>query len=91
MRERPIRADMPWAFVLLLFVFGLGVVLWYALDPIVGTLVDVTYSFDPSDDAEKGLETTRTVWDLWPVWFAGILAAFGIVEAIRKSGGRRAP
>ena len=80
-----VRAAMPWAFAMIVLVFGIGVVIFQALDPVVDTLIEQMEADANSDSAHYGIATVQTGWDYWPVWFLGILYVYGYVEAIRHS------
>ena len=79
------QAAMPWTLALLVLLYALGVILWYVLDPIAAMLVETTMAQGPTENAEMGLATVQTAWDYWPLWYAGMLGTFAIVQANRKS------
>ena len=84
--EIRVRASMPWTFILMLIFLGIGVILFQVLDPIfVGLLELLDPWLEGNENAQKGVSSVETAWNLWPLWFLGLIAVFGIVESIRKS------
>lgn len=83
-----VRAGMPWAFLTLVLVFGVGVIAFRFLDPVVGELLGTAADTSSRAASKKGIATVQTIWDYWPVWFTGALFLFGYVEAVRKSSPR---
>lgn len=79
-----VRYAMPWALLLMAIVFVVGTILFVVLDPVVDWMLTFATGWHP--EADTGLQTTRTFWDYWPLWFGGMLVVFGFAEAIRRSG-----
>lgn len=80
------RADMPWAFLLVVAVFAIGVIVLRSIAEPASMLVDVTAPHaEGSEAATKGLASAETAFNLWPVWFLGVLLVFLWSESVRKS------
>lgn len=85
MSERT-NAAMPWAFLTIVLIFGVGVLVFLALEPAVDMMAEYAGDYTESGgQGEKGLATLQTIWDYWPLWFLGALVAYGFVESVRNS------
>lgn len=83
---RRVPAGMPWAFLVIVLVFGVGVLVFLAVDPAMQLMFEYMQDEATGDEsAQYGIATLQTIWNYWPLWFLGALFTYGYVEAIRTS------